>query len=109
MATYRRPAENDAQAARRATETDTQLRDIIKRQPLRVLSEADFAFWQTYGYVVVRHAVPPENVTQTVDFLWAFTELDRDNPASWNRAQARKIRMAELNNSGMVEAYNHPA
>ena len=35
-----------------------QLKDIRKRLPLRVLSEADWTHWTTYGFVVVPHAVP---------------------------------------------------
>lgn len=109
MTAYRRPAENDAQAARVATSQDVQLRDIEKRLPLRALIEEEFRSWQTQGYVVIRQAIPPEQVAATVDFLWEFMEMDPNEPASWDRPQAREIRMAELNNAGMVEAYNHPA
>lgn len=86
-----------------------QLRDLRKTLPLRVLSEADFAHWQTWGYVVVPNAVPPENVRATVDFLWEFEEMDPDDPASWTRPQRRDHEMKELNNAGMVEAYNTQA
>lgn len=34
--------------------TGTQLRDLEKSLPLRVLSDADFKHWQTYGFVVVK-------------------------------------------------------
>jgi hypothetical protein len=34
------------------------LKDLQKSLPLRVLSEKDFTFWQTYGYVVVEEAIP---------------------------------------------------
>lgn len=108
MAAYSRPAENDAQAARIATAHDVQLRDISKKQSLRVLSEDEYAYWQTNGYVVIPQAIPEKNVTDTVNFLWEFMELDPADPESWNKPQAREIRMAELNNAGMVEAYNHP-
>ena len=40
----------------------TQLRDIQKQLSLRVLSDSDFLHWQTYGYVIVKDAVPPEQV-----------------------------------------------
>ncbi|MEQ9665804.1 MAG: phytanoyl-CoA dioxygenase family protein [Phycisphaerales bacterium] len=86
-----------------------QLRALEKRLPLRVLSASDFAFWQTNGYVVVPGALPPEAVRRTVDFLWDFQEMDPDDKSSWERPQRRDIKMAELNNGGMVEAYNHPA
>ena len=109
MSALSRPAENDAQAARVATAEDVQLRDIRKRLPLRAFSEREFAAWQRDGYIVLRQAVPPEQVAATVEFLWEFTGLDPADPAAWDRPQARQIRMAELNNAGMVEAYNAPA
>jgi ectoine hydroxylase-related dioxygenase (phytanoyl-CoA dioxygenase family) len=87
--------------------TRTQLRDLQKTLPLRVLSEEDFKHWQTYGFVVVREAVPAENVKRLVDFLWQFQEMDPDNPETWSGGQLRSHGMTELNNSGMVEVYNH--
>jgi len=86
----------------------TQLRDLRKTRPLRVLSEAEFAHWQTYGYVIVKSAVAPEAVKATVDYLWEFQEMDAQDPASWSRPQARDHEMKELNNTGMVETYQHP-
>ncbi len=84
-----------------------QLRDIRKHLPLRVLGEADFAHWQRYGYVIIRQAVPAEQVQRTVDFLWEFQELDAKDPESWNQTERRSHEMAELNGSGMVEVYQH--
>jgi len=84
-----------------------QLRDIQKKLPLRVLSADDFAHWQRYGYVVIKQAVPREQVERTVDFLWQFQELDRSKPDTWNRSELRSHEMKELNGSGMVEAYHH--
>ncbi len=84
-----------------------QLRDIQKQLPLRVLSDADFAHWQTYGYVVVKQAVPAAQVQRTVDFLWEFQELDPGQPATWDQSERRGHEMRELNGSGMVEAYQH--
>ena len=84
-----------------------QLRDIHKQLPLRVLSASDFLHWQTYGYVIVRDAVSPEQVRRTADFLWEFQGLDQHDPATWNREQLRDHAMKELNGSGMVEAYHH--
>jgi hypothetical protein len=46
----------------------TQLRDIHKQLPLRVLSASDFLHWQTHGYVIVKDAVSPEQVRRTTDF-----------------------------------------
>lgn len=84
------------------------LASIVKQQPLRVLSESDWAHWQRYGFVVIRQAIAPEQVAATADFLWEFQEMSPENPGSWTAPQRRDHTMVELNNSGMVEAYNHP-
>ena len=85
------------------------LRSLKKKLPLRVLSEADFQHWQTYGYVVVKNAVPKENIELLKKVLWEFQEMDPQNPETWNGGQLRSHAMKELNNSGMVEIYNHQA
>lgn len=85
----------------------TPLRDIRKKLPLRVLSEADFKHWQTYGFVVVRQAIPVVNVERLVSFLWEFQEMDPNKQDTWAGGQLRAHVMKELNNSGMVEVYNH--
>jgi hypothetical protein len=85
----------------------TQLKDIEKTLPLRVLSKADFAHWQQKGYVIVRNAVPAENVERLKALLWAFEEKDPNDPATWYTPQRRDHIMKELNGTGMVEIYNH--
>jgi hypothetical protein len=76
---------------------------------MRVLSEADHAFWQEHGYVIVRDAVPPEHVEAVIDALWRFSGLDRDDPGSWYRDPDKRYREPELAMSGMVEIYHHQA
>lgn len=86
----------------------TQLRDLRKTRPLRVLSEKDFAFWQTYGYVVVKQAVPASAARSLLDFAWDFQGLRRDRPDTWY--EDRKYRSdldRELYIYGFVEAYHH--
>jgi hypothetical protein len=83
------------------------LHRIEKRLPLRVLSKADWAHWTTKGYIIVRKAVPADNVARLVDLLWAFDEKDPDDPATWDVPQRRDHKMLELNNTGMLEIYNH--
>ncbi|MGC1872810.1 MAG: phytanoyl-CoA dioxygenase family protein [Acidobacteriaceae bacterium] len=85
----------------------TPLRELEKSLPLRVLSPEDFKHWQTFGYTVVRQAVPQQNVSRLVDLLWEFQEMDPENPETWAGGQLRSHAMKELNNSGMVEIYNH--
>ena len=83
------------------------LRDIQKKLPLRVLSPEDWEHWTTWGYVVVHNAVPAENIERLKSLLWEFQELDPDDPSSWNKPQLKLNSMPELNNTGMVEVYNH--
>ncbi|EPD62825.1 MULTISPECIES: phytanoyl-CoA dioxygenase family protein [unclassified Streptomyces] len=86
----------------------TQLRDIEKSQPLRVLSEDDFAFWKTYGYVVVRNAISPGAAKSLLEFAWEFQGLDPDRPETWY--QEREFRSdldRDLHVYGFVEAYHH--
>jgi hypothetical protein len=85
----------------------TQLKDIQKTLPLRVLSKADWAFWQQNGYVIVRQAVPAANVERLVELLWRFDEKDPNDASTWYAPQRRDHIMKELNGTGMLEIYNH--
>ncbi|WP_435215399.1 phytanoyl-CoA dioxygenase family protein [Streptomyces sp. bgisy034] len=86
----------------------TQLREIEKSQPLRVLSEQDFAFWQTYGYVVVRNAVSPGEAKSLHEFAWEFQGLDPDRPETWyEEREFRSDLDRDLHVYGFVEAYHH--
>jgi hypothetical protein len=90
-----------------AVSAATQLKDIRKRLPLRVLSSDDWAHWTSRGYVIVSQAAPSENVERLVDLLWRFEEKDPNDPTTWYAPQRRAHGRAELNNTGMVEIYNH--
>jgi hypothetical protein len=39
--------------------------------------------------------------------LWQFQEMDPADPVTWYQPQLREHKMKELNNTGMVEVYNH--
>jgi hypothetical protein len=84
-----------------------QLKDIQKRLPLRVLSSSDWQHWITQGYVIVRQAVPAASVERLVQLLWRFDEKDPNDPSTWYAPQRRDHKMLELNNTGMLEIYNH--
>ena len=90
-----------------ARDTSVQLKDIQKKLPLRVLSAADWQHWITKGYVIVRKAVPKDNVDRLVDLLWRFDEKDPNDPSTWYAPQRREHRLKEINNAGMVEIFNH--
>lgn len=80
-------------------------------EPLRVLSEEDWKFWKHNGYVVVKKAVPAENIAAVVDLIWEFEEKNPDDRSSWYLPtdSKREIKMTELKGTGMVEVYNHQA
>jgi hypothetical protein len=85
----------------------TQLRDIRKTLALRALSNEDWLHWTTRGFVVVHDAIPRENIDRLSALLWEFQELDPTDPETWSKPQFRDHQMTELNNTGMVEIYNH--
>ncbi len=99
-----RDERDDHPTSSRAT---TQLKDIVKKLPLRVLSEEDFKHWQTKGYVIVRNAVPMENVERLKELLWKFEEKDPNDSSTWITPDRRVNPLPELNGAGMVEIYNH--
>ena len=59
-----------------------QLKDVQKTLPLRVLSEADWVHWTTKGYVIVKQAVPAENLERLINLLWEFDDKDPDDPTT---------------------------
>lgn len=83
------------------------LREIKKKLSLRVLSPEEYDRWQKFGYIVVKQAVPSENLERLRALLWEFQEMDPVDPTSWTGNKFRSHAMQELNNSGMVEIYNH--
>lgn len=89
--------------------TSVQLKDIQKRLPLRVLSSSDWQHWITRGYVIVRQAVPAAAVERLVEVLWQFDEKDPEDQSTWYAPQRRAHAMRELNDTGMLEIYNHQA
>jgi hypothetical protein len=57
--------------------------------------------------VVIKNAVPKENVERLAKFLWEFEEKDPDDPETWYAPPRAEMKMKELTNTGMVEVYNH--
>jgi len=51
--------------------------------------------------------VPAANVQRLVDLLWEFDEKNPDDPSTWHAPQRRDHKLKELNNTGMLEIYNH--
>ncbi|HEY4109159.1 phytanoyl-CoA dioxygenase family protein [Puia sp.] len=90
-----------------ATSSKIRLRRTLDGPPLRVLSEADWEFWQHNGYVIVKQAVSRDQVTETARFLWEFEEKQAGDPATWYTPPRAEMQMKELTNTGMVEVYNN--
>jgi hypothetical protein len=90
-----------------ATSSKIKLNDRSDNKPLKVLSEADWAFWLENGYVIVKNAVPKEQAKATADFLWEFEEKNQSDPSTWYTAPRADMKMKELGGTGMVEVYNH--
>jgi len=90
-----------------AKSSSVKLNDRSNGKPLQVLSEADWQFWITNGYIVIKNAVPKEQVEKLAGFLWEFEEKDPTDPSTWYAPPRAEMQMKELTNTGMVEVYNH--
>ena len=90
-----------------ATSSTLNLRKDATEDTLRVLSMEQWAFWKHNGYVVIKNAVPAEQVQHTAEFLWEFEEKTPDNKETWYTSPRTEIQMKELEGTGMVEAYNN--
>jgi ectoine hydroxylase-related dioxygenase (phytanoyl-CoA dioxygenase family) len=85
----------------------TPLNQRLNNDPLRVLSEEDWKFWQENGYVIIHDAVPQKNIDRLVDLIWEFEEKDPNDPSTWYTPPRREMKMKELAGTGMVELYHH--
>jgi hypothetical protein len=89
-----------------ATSSKFRLNDRSNGKPLRILSEEDWKFWIHNGYVIIKNAVPKDQVKATADFLWEFEGKDPENPDTWYKNPYNEMEMKELVGTGMVEVYN---
>ncbi len=90
-----------------AKSSTVKLSDRSNGERLRVLSEDDWLFWKTNGYIVIKNAVPKEQVDRLAAFLWEFEEKDPHDQSTWYTPPRAEMMMKELTNTGMVEVYNH--
>lgn len=90
-----------------AKSSKIKLNDRSNGKKLRALSEEDWQFWIHNGYVVIKNAVPKEQVAKTAAFLWEFAEKDPHDPNTWYAKPNQDMEMKELVGTGMVEVYNH--
>ena len=66
---------------------------------MSVLSPNDLAFFKANGYVVVRQAVPINQCQAVIDTMFAFLEMNPNEPDDWYRLP--------LTPGGMLELYQH--
>jgi ectoine hydroxylase-related dioxygenase (phytanoyl-CoA dioxygenase family) len=71
------------------------------------MTEAEWDFWITNGYIVIKNAVAKAKAHATADFLWEFEEKNPNDIATWYAPPRAEMQMKELVNTGMVEAYNN--
>lgn len=90
-----------------AKSSQLKLNDHSYGRSLRVLSEDDWKFWIENGYVVIKNAVPKKQAKRLADYLWAYEDKDPNDIETWYKRPNAQMQMAELNNTGMVEIYNH--
>jgi hypothetical protein len=90
-----------------ATSSQIKLNDRSNGKPLQVLNEADWQFWVNNGYVIIKNAVPKEQIKKLADYLWEYEGKDQNDIETWYKKPNAQMQMAELNNTGMVEIYNH--
>ncbi|MCF2502660.1 phytanoyl-CoA dioxygenase family protein [Dyadobacter sp. CY107] len=90
-----------------AKSSNVKLNDRSNGRPLGLMTEEDWDFWITNGYIVIKDAVPKEQVKKLADFLWEFEEKDPNDPETWYAPPRAEMKMKELTNTGMVEIYNH--
>src|SRR5580765_7694264 len=90
-----------------AKSSQLKLNDRSNGKPLRVLSEDDWKFWIENGYVVIKNAVPREQAERLANYLWEYEDKDPNDIETWYKRPNAQMQMTELNNTGMVEIYNH--
>jgi hypothetical protein len=90
-----------------AKSSATKLNDRSNGKPLLILSEEDWSFWISNGYIIIKNAVPKKQALDTAKFLWEFEEKNLDDPETWYAAPRAEMQMKELTNTGMVEVYNN--
>ena len=90
------------------TKTDS-LRIGLFVQKEKVLSEKQMCFWEENGYVVVKNAVPEENLAAVVESIWSFLEIDPGDQENWYAKTPRSSQYPDspISQAGMVEIYQH--
>jgi hypothetical protein len=63
----------------------------------KVLTDDDLVFWEKYGYVILRDAVPKEDCAQAIAAICDFIDININDPSTWYHAHpARQGIMVQL-------------
>src|ERR1041385_8588569 len=76
-----------------------QRRGHIRIERMAILTEADRAFFEENGYLVVPDVVPKENCDAVINTLFEFLAMERSLPEYWYRPPLRT--------GGMIYIYQH--
>ncbi|WP_372814594.1 hypothetical protein [Paenibacillus sp.] len=55
-------------------EITTPFNQRLNNEPLKVLSEEDWQFWNENGYVIIQDVIPKNQIDRMVDLMWEFEE-----------------------------------
>jgi hypothetical protein len=66
----------------------------------KLLTQADWDFWQQNGYLIIRNAISKEHCDETIKELCDFIGVDRNDPASWYNAHPARLGI-------MVQLFQH--
>ena len=90
-----------------AKSSSLRLNDRSNNIPLRSLSEEDWNFWITNGYIIIKNAISKNEALETSNFLWEFEDKKKDDHTTWYTKERAEMKMKELAGTGMVEVYNN--
>jgi ectoine hydroxylase-related dioxygenase (phytanoyl-CoA dioxygenase family) len=68
----------------------------------KVLSDADLAFWDEHGYIILRNAVPKADCDEVIAALCSHIGIDRYDSSTWYRSHRDKQGI-------MVQLFQHQA
>jgi hypothetical protein len=74
-----------------------------------VLSQDDLAFWDEHGYVIVRHAVSPEECSAAADAVWQHLDADPNDRQTWYSGPRDHGIMVQLFRDPALDANRHSA
>ena len=67
----------------------TQLKQVGKNLPLRVLNEEDWNYWITRRYGIARTAIYRKAAKRLEEVFWEFDEKDSNDPSTWYEPELR--------------------